>query len=184
MTFAQPNLVVLKRSPTKSEHTSRLFIGAPDNWYDHQAGLITKSEVRAVTLSKLRLLPDNCLWDLGAGSGSVSMEAALLLNKGIVYAVEKDPDRIKLIESNKKRFDITNLRIIQAKLPEGLTKLPQPDRIFIGGGGKDLQKIIKAAVPLLKSDGVVVINSVLLSNVQASLETLKKLGYKPALVEK
>jgi precorrin-6Y C5,15-methyltransferase (decarboxylating) len=87
MKFSEPNMVVLKRSPMETLHKLSLHLGAPDSWYDHGKGLITKSEIRVLTLSKLRLETNHILWDLGAGSGSVSIEASLFVKKGEIIAV-------------------------------------------------------------------------------------------------
>jgi precorrin-6Y C5,15-methyltransferase (decarboxylating) len=171
--FAEPNLVILKRSAENLKGSQRLHLGLPDNYYDHQRGLITKSEVRAITLAKLQLLNNHILWDLGAGSGSVSIEASLLIPSGKVFAIEKNPARIQQIEINKNSFGVKNLEIIQTLLPEGLEGLPRPDRIFIGGGGRDLGRIINAAVTFLKPEGRVVVNTVLMQNIQTATETLK-----------
>ena len=181
--FADPNMVVLKRRPISKKDTKRLFLGAPDNWYDHQQGLITKSEIRAITLSKLRLATDHILWDLGAGSGSVAIEAALFIKKGRIFAVEKNSERIAQIINNKKRFCIGNLKAIPAELPEGLENLPRPDRIFIGGGGKQLKSIITAAAQYLNPKGVMVINTVLLPNVEAARATLAKLDFETEIIQ-
>jgi len=183
MKFTEPNMVVLKRSPKSQEPQKPLYLGAPDNWYDHEKGLITKSEIRAITLSKLRLATGHVLWDLGAGSGSVAAEAALLIKKGKIIAVEKNPARIAQIKNNKKRFGIRNLKVIQAELPLGLDQLPRPDRIFIGGGGKQLISIITAAAHCLKPGGVMVINTVLLSNLEAARETLENLGFETGIIQ-
>ena len=183
MKFADPNLVVLKRSPIDTKDKERLFLGAPDNWYDHQKGLITKSEIRSVTLSKLRLASDHILWDLGAGSGSVAVEAALLIKKGKIFAVEKNPERVTQIRYNKKRFGIGNLTAIQATLPQGLEKLPRPDRVFVGGGGKQLKSIITAAAQYLKPKGVMVINTVLIPNAEAARAALEKLDFNTEVIQ-
>ena len=183
MVFAEPNLVILKRSSESLKGMKPLHIGLPDNYYHHQQGLITKSEIRAITLSKLRLLKDHVLWDLGAGSGSVSIEASLLVPTGKVFALEKNPERIQQIEINKSRFGVKNLEIVQTVLPQGLEGLPRPDRIFIGGGGRDLEKIINAAVTFLKPDGLVVVNTVLMQNLQTAAETLKALDFKTSKVQ-
>jgi len=182
-TFADPNMVVLKRSPNPAEDQKRLFLGAPDSWYDHHRGLITKSEIRAITLSKLHLAADHILWDLGAGSGSVSMEASLIIKNGKIFAVEKNSDRVEHIKNNKKRFGIGNLKVIQAELPQGLAKLPHPDRIFIGGGGRQLKSIITAATQYLKPKGVMVINTVLIPNVEAARETLEKQDFSTEIIQ-
>jgi precorrin-6Y C5,15-methyltransferase (decarboxylating) len=181
--FADPNMVILKRSPGGVKEKMPLLIGAPDSWYDHHKGLITKSEIRAITLSKLRLASEHILWDLGAGSGSVSVEASLIVKKGKIFAVEKNSERIEHIKKNKKRFDIGNLTVIQAALPEGLEKLPRPDRIFIGGGGRQLKSIITAAAPYLKPEGMMVVNTVLIPNFEAARATLEKLDFNTEIIQ-
>jgi len=183
MEFSTPNLVVLKRGAKHSDTKTNLYLGMPDSWFAHQEGLITKSEVRAVTLSKLRLLTNHILWDLGAGSGSISIEASLFVKRGRIFAVEKNLQRIEQIRKNKKRFNVKNLEIIQSVLPEGLADLPAPDRVIIGGGGKDLTKIIKGAAAQLKPNGIIVINTVLIPNFQIANETLHRLGFQTNVVQ-
>ena len=183
MVFAEPNLVILKRGSDDPKGMKPPYLGMPDNYYDYQQGLITKSEIRAITLSKLRLLKDHVLWDLGAGSGSISIEASLLVPAGKVFALEKNPERIQQIECNLSRFGVKNIEVVQAVLPEGLEGLARPDRIFIGGGGRELEKIINAAVTFLKPDGLVVVNTVLMQNIQTATETLKALGFKTSKVQ-
>ena len=183
MLFSEPNLVILKRGSEDLKGLKGLHLGLPDNYYHHQQGLITKSEIRAITLSKLRLLKDHVLWDLGAGSGSISIEASLLVPSGKVFAIEKSPERIEQIEINKSRFGVKNLEILHAVLPEGLEGLPRPDRIFIGGGGRDLENIINAAVTFLKPDGLVVVNTVLMQNIQTATEALRALDFKTSKVQ-
>jgi len=183
MKFADPNMVVLKRSPIGTKAKERLFLGAPDNWFDHQKGLITKSEIRAITLSKLHLASEHILWDLGAGSGSVAVEAALLIKKGKIFAVEKNSERVTQIKNNKKIFGIGNLAVIQAELPLGLEELPRPDRVFIGGGGKQLKSIITAAAQYLKPKGLMVINTVLIPNVESARATLEKMDFETEVIQ-
>jgi precorrin-6Y C5,15-methyltransferase (decarboxylating) len=181
--FQEPNILILKRTSPATQPEKRAQLGAPDDWYEHQNGLITKAEVRAITLSKLRLLPHHILWDLGAGSGSISIEAALFVREGRIFAVEKNKERIRQVETNKKRFGIRNLTIIDAVLPQRLKDLPKPDRIFIGGGGKDLKEIIANASERLDPTGIMVINTVLLQNCEIGRETLAKLGYKTDTIQ-
>ncbi len=182
-TFSEPNLVVLKPSDSSTGAARRLHLGMPDDAFEHNKGLITKSEVRAVTLAKLRLSPGCTLWDLGAGSGSVAIEASIYITRGRIIAVEQHADRIAQIEKNKRRFNVRNLTVMHATLPDGLDDLPRPDRVFIGGGGKRLEKIIKAACERLKPDGVIVINTVLVQNLHIALETLKQLGFDADFVQ-
>ena len=183
MSFSEPNMVVLKRSPLESEAKKNLCLGVPESWYEHEGGLITKSEIRAITLSKLRLAPDHILWDLGAGSGSISIEASVLVKKGKIVAVERNPARIEHIKNNRKRFKVENLAVIQAELPDGLINLPQPDCIFIGGGGKDLKNIIIEAAKYLKPAGRIVINTVLVPNLQAAMTTLSQLKFETDVIQ-
>lgn len=183
MKFAEPNIVVLERDPPPAATCRRPVLGAPDDWFDHQRGLITKSEVRAVTLAKLRLEAGQVLWDLGAGSGSVAIEAALFIGRGRIVAVEKDPQRVEQIKVNAKRFGVRNLRVVQAVLPEGLERLPKPDRIFIGGGGRDLTPIIAKAVRYLNPSGIVVVNAVLLQNVHEAQTALQRHGFATETVQ-
>jgi precorrin-6Y C5,15-methyltransferase (decarboxylating) len=176
MTFADLNLVVLKPDPLRRTRPA-LFPGMPDHWFTHEKGLITKAEIRAVSLSRLRLFDRAVFWDLGAGSGSVSIEAGQSITRGAIYTVERQTERIRQIHENRARFGIGNMQIIQARLPQGLVDLPDPDRVFIGGGGRALADIIRAAANRLKPDGIIVINTVLIDNLTAASHTLEDLDF-------
>jgi precorrin-6B C5,15-methyltransferase / cobalt-precorrin-6B C5,C15-methyltransferase len=175
-TFSEPNIVVLKRTSTP-QALPGFHLGMPDEAYDHENGLITKAEIRAISLAKLELLPHHVLWDLGAGSGSVGIEASLLAPRGRIVSIEKHPERIRNIECNRLRHGVRNMEIRQAVLPDGLHDLPAPDRIFIGGGGRNLETIIRSAAGYLKPDGILVLNTVLMDNLTTALATLKELGF-------
>jgi precorrin-6Y C5,15-methyltransferase (decarboxylating) len=181
--FVEPNLVVLKRESRPGVTCRRPILGAPDEWFDHHRGLITKSEVRAVTLAKLRLEAGQVFWDLGAGSGSVAVESSLFIGKGRIVAVEKDPRRVEQIKANARRFRVRNLSVVNAVLPAGLARLPKPDRIFIGGGGRDLLPIVFEALRHLKPDGIVVINTVLLQSLHDTSAALRRLGLATETVQ-
>jgi precorrin-6Y C5,15-methyltransferase (decarboxylating) len=183
MKFAEPNLVVLKRDIQPTAARRPLRLGTPDEWFEHPRGLITKSEVRAVALAKLSLEPGQVLWDLGAGSGSIAIEASLFIGKGRAVAVDKNPQRIEQIKANARRFNVRRLRTVQAELPEGLDGLPGPDRIFIGGGGRSLPLIISEAVRHLRPDGIVVISAVLLQNVHDAETVLRRHGFTTEMVQ-
>ncbi|MEA3333745.1 MAG: precorrin-6Y C5,15-methyltransferase (decarboxylating) subunit CbiT, partial [Pseudomonadota bacterium] len=144
-----------------------LALGLPRAEFEYEAGLITKEEVRAVILAKLRLVP-GIMWDLGAGSGSVAIEAASL-NHGLkVWAVEKEPERVSLIENNaRKQGCLDDLEIISGQILENLEiieKLPVPDRIFIGGGGRELAEITTKAFTRLVVGGILVATAVTLES--------------------
>jgi precorrin-6Y C5,15-methyltransferase (decarboxylating) len=181
--FSEPNLVILKLRESRFEKITGIYSGMPEDLFDHQEGLITKAEIRAVTLSKLRLMSDHIMWDLGAGSGSISIEASIFIKSGRIFAIEKNPERIIHIENNRKRFNVKNLKIIQSELPDGLDSLPAPDRIFIGGGGKDLEEIIRSSSAYLKQDGVMVINTILISNIEVAMNTLSSQGFITDIVQ-
>lgn len=183
MKFGDPNMVILKRSASDGQEKLPLHSGAPDSWYDHEKGLITKSEIRAIVLSKLRLSTEHVLWDLGAGSGSVAVEAGLTVKKGEIIAVEKNSNRITDIDNNRKKFGVPNLQVIQAELPECLNELPRPDRVFIGGGGRQLKSIITVAAQHLKPGGVIVVNTVLIPNVETARAALDDLGFQTDIIQ-
>ncbi len=179
--FAQPNVVILKRRADAS--AEQLHLGMADTVFDHEQGLITKSEVRAVTLARLRLRPGMTLWDLGAGSGSVGIEAAVLLGPGRIVAVEQDARRAGQIRENARHLGVHNLDVIRATLPDGLESLPRPDRIFIGGGGRDLAAIIQKAAAYLPADGVLAANTVLMDNLTAAAAAMEASGLSTDVVQ-
>ena len=122
---------------------------------------MTKAEVRAVTLSKLAPCEDAVIWDVGAGTGSVSIECAYAAPKGQVYAVEKNEEAIGLIEKNKLKFKADNVHIIEGSAPQALEQLPAPTHVFIGGSSGNLKEII-AAVLQKNTQARIVINTVTL----------------------
>lgn len=183
MAFADPNLLICLASNPDTCEAGSLYLGMPDSRFAHQNGLITKSEVRAVTLAKLRLRPHHVMWDLGAGSGSVSIEASLLVRTGRVIAVEKHPERVRQIQTNKHQFRAFNVEIVQAVLPDGLADLPAPDRVFIGGGGRDLGKIVELAESRLKPGGRMVVNTVLMDSMGTARETFRAIGFETEVVQ-
>ena len=107
---------------------------------------MTKSEVRAVTLSKLRLTKNAICWDVGAGTGSVSIETAETAEDGQVFAIERNTDACALIEQNKRHLGVMNVTVIEGSAPEALFALPAPTHVFIGGSGGNLKEIIEAAL--------------------------------------
>ncbi len=170
--FAPLNVVILERQETPET----LKLGAAEDAYSHENGLITKAEVRAAALSCLDLEPGQTMWDLGAGSGSVGLEACLLLGHGRVVAVERRPERIKQIRTNRARFGVGNLEVVEADLPQGLADLPQPDRVFVGGGGENLGAIVSESARLMKPGGRVVAAVVRLESLAVAREAMSKAG--------
>lgn len=172
MSFSPLNLAVFQRlSPPKP-----ISLAMAESEFIHEAGLITKREIRAVSLGLLNLSPQHCLWDLGAGCGSVSIEAAALLSYGSIWAVEKNPRRVEHIKANRSRFGVCQLEIVEGDSLSAIDKLPEPDRVFIGGGGRSLGQIIESAASRLKPGGLILINAVTFEALQAACSALKGLG--------
>lgn len=153
------------------------LIGIEDDEFQTSKKLITKQEVRAVTLAKLQLQDDLVFWDIGAGSCSVSIEASNLMPNGRIFALEKNQQCIGFINENLKKFCARNIKLIEAYAPEGLEDLPDPDRVFIGGAGGKLDEIIDTVSLRLKSEGVVVINAVTLDTLTRAVEFLEDHGF-------
>jgi precorrin-6Y C5,15-methyltransferase (decarboxylating) len=134
--------------------------GLPDEWYEHD-GQITKRDIRAVTLSSLRPLRGQLLWDVGAGSGSVSIEWMLSDPSCRAIAIEARADRASRIQRNALSLGVSDLRIVEGEAPAAFVGLPAPDAIFIGGGSTD-PGVIDRAMQALKPQGRLVINAVTL----------------------
>ncbi len=182
MKFSEPNMVILVQADD-TPLTGVPFFGMPDNWFVRREAMITKSEVRAVSLARLRLFPEAVVWDLGAGSGAVAIEAGVLAYKGRIFAVEKDAGRLAQLESNCRRLKASNVTAVRAVMPAGLDRLPPADRVFIGGGGRQLTAILEVVAARTNPDAVVVVNTVLLSSLEASLAFFKKAGWQAEAVQ-
>ena len=151
--------------------------GIPDEAFLRGKAPMTKSEVRAVSLSKLALEPEDTLWDVGAGTGSVAVEAALLCPQGQVYAVECQPEAFALLEQNKAKFGAGNLHPVLGMAPQALEELPPPQAVFIGGSKGNLQAILQAA--LAKNPRVrVVMNAIALETLGQAAALLGQLGFE------
>lgn len=136
---------------------------------------MTKSEVRAISLSKLELKPDAIFYDIGAGTGSVSIEAALVASNGQVYAIEQKREAVELLYANRDKFGVKNLTVIEGKAPEALRGLPAPTHAFIGGSGGQMEEIIHA---LLEANHNVriVLNIIAMETLASTVELLKRVA--------
>ena len=144
-------------------------LGLPDSAFEHDAGMITKMEVRAVVLAHLQLKPGLTLWDLGAGSGSVSIEAARMAQLKQVVAVEKNRGRYEALKQNVKNLDCPEIQVVHGKARDLIPRFPDPDRVFIGGGGDELRELLQLIRKRLRTDGRVVQTVVTLD----TLETVR-----------
>ena len=176
MPFADPNVVLLWRTRPRP---LPVLLGLPDASYQQrypEKGLITKNEVRVVSLARMQLRANSVVWDIGAGSGSVGLEAARLCSLGHVYAIEKNVDDSAIVRSNRKALGISNHTLVHSKAPEGLQHWPDPDAVFIGGSGGELAELIRLILQRMKPQGWLVMNFVTLENLAVAVETLKALG--------
>jgi precorrin-6Y C5,15-methyltransferase (decarboxylating) len=160
--FAPLNVVILQknRNYTEIDLQDLPLIGIPDRAFasfSDRPGLMTKREVRLQVLGQLRLQPDQIFWDIGAGTGSVSIEVARLCPSSQVFAIEKTAAGIQLIQTNCQRFQVDNVKAIAGAAPDSLKDLPTPDRIFIGGTGGNLGTILDFCGEKLKERGLIVL---------------------------
>jgi precorrin-6Y C5,15-methyltransferase (decarboxylating) len=176
MPFADPNVVLLWR---RSLRLPQVLFGLPDASFEQrhpEKGLITKNEVRAVSLARMQLRLDSVVWDIGAGSGSVGLEAARLCRMGHVYAIEKNVDDVAIVQRNRAAMGLSNHSLVHGKAPQGLEHWPNPDAVFVGGSGGELAELIGLILQRLKADGWLVMNFVTIENLSLAVETLKSLG--------
>ncbi len=176
-----PGMSMLILLPSQSDMPNnvmpRLALGLNDNCYEHENNLITHPEVRAVVLSKLQLR-SGIMWDLGAGSGSVSIEAACLCKNIKVYAVEKKAHRCEHIKQNAANAGCAQYKIINADILESIQDLPEPDIVFIGGGGAQIKNILATAYNALRKGGTMVVTAILEETKTAVSTTLPDIKYE------
>lgn len=143
---------------------------------------MTKEEIRILSVAKLQLTEDSIVYDVGAGTGSVSMECARLCTNGTVYAVERNPEGIALIRENSKKLRLSNVKAIEGLAPEALMDLPAPTHAFIGGSAGNMGEILdvlRAKNPSVR----IVINTIALESISEVMQLLKERGYDADIVQ-
>ena len=143
---------------------------------------MTKSEVRAVSLSKLELSQDSILYDVGAGTGSVSIEAAFALSTGRVYAIEKKPEAIELIQANKEKFSAKNVTVIEGIAPHALSELEAPTHVFIGGTSGAMGEVLDTVLEK-NPKARIIINVLALESIADVLAWLKAHSVEAEIVQ-
>jgi precorrin-6Y C5,15-methyltransferase (decarboxylating) len=183
MKFDPLNILILKRKPNRPDvrrEGARLRrFGNPDDVFAQtrpKTGLITQAEVRAVALAQLDLHPGDVFWDVGAGSGSVAIEAAALVSPGPSYAIEQDSADYHLIVANAEAFGVRNVRPVFGTAPEVFAGLPAPDAIFVGGNGGEVARLMEACHAALRPGGRLVTNVGTLEMLSATYAALKRLA--------
>ena len=183
MKFDPLNILILKRKPNRPDRprTAANFrrFGNPDEVFAQtrpKSGLITQAEVRAVALSQLDLHSGDVFWDVGAGSGSVAIEAAALVTPGPSYAIEQDSADYHLIVANAEAFGVSNVKPVFGTAPDVFAQLPSPDAIFVGGNGGEVARLLEASFAALRPGGRLVTNVGTLEMLTATYSVLKRLA--------
>lgn len=182
MRFDPLNILILKRKPGVPDRPRPAALrrfGNPDEVFAQtrpKTGLITQAEVRAVALGQLDLHPGDVFWDVGAGSGSVAIEAAGLVAPGPAYAIEQDPADYHLIVANAGQFGVGNVRPVFGSAPAVFDGLPAPDAVFVGGNGGEVARLLEACWAALRPGGRLVTNIGTLEMLTATYAVLKRLA--------
>ena len=136
---------------------------------------MTKEEIRILTMCKAKIRPDNIIWDIGAGTGSLSIEAALLAPQGEVYAIEKKDLAVDLLHQNIAKFKLEDkVKVIATEAPKGLDELPNCDVVFIGGSGKHMFEILDIINSKLNEGGRIIVNAVTIQTISEITTYMKQ----------
>ena len=169
--FDSLSLLLVLRSPDAVARYRRAAI--PEAEFAHRGGQITKADVRALAVAALQVRPTDTLWDIGAGSGSVGIEAALSMPGGAVYAVDKSTEQIGYVRTNAVRFRTPQVEPVYGEAPEVLDDLPDPDAVFVGGGGARLPAILDVVMRRLRAGGRLVVTLATLERLAPTLAALQ-----------
>lgn len=182
MDFGPLNVMILVRHPNVAtpprRQTERRLFGNSDEAFlqsrPHR-GLLTPAEVRILALGHLNVHRQSIVWDIGAGSGAVSVEAAQIAPEGKVFAIEPELEDCALIHDNAKKFEVSNVQVVQGRAPEAFESLPDPDCIFIGGIGREVAGVVTQAFSRLRPKGSLVVNVASIERVSSVTNCLRKL---------
>ncbi|NFV13977.1 precorrin-6Y C5,15-methyltransferase (decarboxylating) subunit CbiT [Clostridium sporogenes] len=145
---------------------------------------MTKEDIRILCIAKMNLDENSKILDVGAGTGSISIQAAKICARGSITSIEKDEEALNIIKQNKEKFNCENLKIIEGEALEVEEHIKDSfNSIFIGGSGGDLEEIIKIYSQKLLNNGTMVLNFITINNLYTALETLKKLNYKTECIQ-
>lgn len=174
-TFSPLNVVILKRKAISQTWS----IGIDDEEFFQrkpEKGLITKKEIRTLSISALNLKIDSIVWDIGTCTGSVAIEAAKVAKEGAVYAIEKNEHDLENFRQNIRKFR-TDITVFHGKAPSHLNEFPAPDAVFIGGTAGGMEGILKICTDRLKENGRIVINAVTIENLVDAVEIFKRFNF-------
>lgn len=179
--FAPLNVLLLDQGP--GWRPAPLASSRPDAAYAHRTGLITKRDVRRLVLDRLALRETDTAWDVGAGSGAVSIEMAEIAWRGRVHAVEREAARLLDIRGNLERFGVPNVDLVEGEAPGALDGLPEPDAVFIGGSGGQPEAVLEAVAARAVPGCRVVATFAVLEHLVRAHAWLAAAGCEPELVE-
>lgn len=174
--FSPLNVVILK----KMKKSSRWTFGIEDHeFYQRkpEKGLITKKEVRVLSISSMCIKEDSIVWDIGACTGSVSIEAAKVATEGAIYAIEKNEHDLENFYQNTKKFR-TEITVKHGVAPKYLDEFPDPDAVFIGGTSGGMEQILDHCCKRLKSDGRIVLNAATIESLMEAVSAFKRRNYE------
>jgi precorrin-6Y C5,15-methyltransferase (decarboxylating) len=167
------SLMIIKTTPHHAPDQGSATLGIADHEFYHQRGMITKSDIRILSLARLGCGNGSVLWDIGAGSGSFSIEAARLYPSLSAYAIEQKPARFRNLKRNIVKFKTGTVHACQGSAPEALKALPAPTHVFIGGSGGNLVSILEAVQRRILPHGSVVLTCVMLDTLNTAIRFFK-----------
>ena len=176
---AHPLNTLILLGPDRPACPVRWTPGLAEEAFDQRKpklGLITKREIRVLSLARLGLRPDSVVWDIGAGSGSVSIEAARLAPLGRIFAIERNAEDIDIVRANVAKFAVPHVTVMHARAPERLDELPDPDAVFVGGSGGGLREILAIAAARLRPAGRIVVNAITVDTLHETVTVYRELA--------
>ena len=150
------------------------FLGISDDEFIRGRVPMTKQEIRILTLAKARIGAGDVVYDIGAGTGSLSIEAALQAETGHVYAIERKSEGIALIQQNAEKFGVENLTVVQQEAPEGMEALPACNVVLIGGSGSHLEEILAAVDRKLVQGGRILLNCITVQTLASCIAYMRR----------
>ncbi|MGQ9793647.1 MAG: precorrin-6y C5,15-methyltransferase (decarboxylating) subunit CbiE [Anaerolineae bacterium] len=179
--FAPLNVLLLIRDNTWRPHP--ILALRSDEAYHHRGGMITKAEIRALSLAALALSEDDTVWDIGAGSGAMSIECAGIAWRGCVFAIERAPDSVAIIRENLARFGVLNVTVVEGEAPQALEGLPSPQAVFIGGSGGKFPAILEHVTSVALPGCRLALTLATLEHLNQAKECLHALGWSTRLLQ-
>ena len=167
-------MMIIKTKKGIAGHHDEKRIGIPDAEFCHDSGMITKRDARMLTLSRLGCGNNQVVWDIGAGSGSISIEAARLYPGIEVYAVERNRERFSQLEKNINKFRAAGVHAVLGSAPVALKTLPGPQSVFVGGSGGNLSGILQEVKKRISKNGNLVVNCITITTLAQVLQLFKK----------